>query len=183
MAVRTFVSIPVPVTEDILRASDDLKHIRGVRVTPAGQVHITLCFIGDIDEKTVPVVVECVSRSVSGVAPGTITLKGVGAFPDIRRPKVVWMGVETAVPLKSMTERLGKELQKEMVDFDGKPFKPHVTIGRIPEKADILLFIKDYEGKELGTFPCTSVKVMRSDLLPSGAKHTVLHSVELRNSP
>ncbi|MBP6021187.1 MAG: RNA 2',3'-cyclic phosphodiesterase [Candidatus Methanomethylophilaceae archaeon] len=181
MDVRTFVSIPVPATEGVLRVSEDLRRTAGVRVTPADKLHLTLCFIGDVDEKLIPEVGRCVTASVRGMGPGELTLKDVGVFPDIRKPRVVWIGVSTDMPLKDVADRLGAELDAKNISRDGKPFKPHVTVGRIPDNADLRTVTDRYRGVELGSFGCSSVKIMKSELLPSGAKHTVLNSVVLEH--
>lgn len=107
MDVRTFVSIPIPNTSGLDPFMRDLKGIRGIKPSPTAQMHITLKFIGDIPEEKVDVVEECVLKSVSGISKGRISVKGTGAFPNQKAPRIIWAGVETSLPLEKMSADIG----------------------------------------------------------------------------
>lgn len=175
--MRVFISIPVPESENMASLSGELSRIRGVKITPPEQLHMTLCFIGDVDDGKLDTITGCIEESVKGIRPGSIFLKGMGVFPDTGRPNVIWVGASSDIPLKTLSFNIRKNLAAEGIDFDGKPFKPHVTVGRIREYANVSGIIKSNENRDFGFFNCSSIKIMKSELRPEGAKHTLLRSV------
>ncbi len=179
--VRTFVSIPVPDTPAMAELRSQLSSA-GVRATPPEQTHITLCFIGDVDESKVKRITECVKRAASGFSPFEMTLSGVGAFPNERRPSVVWIGVTPANVVKALAAKIEKNLTDAGVAHDTKPFKAHVTIARCRDGFMPGGLFEENRRTGFCRFECTEVLVMKSVLAPSGAKHTVLSRVPLTGS-
>ncbi len=176
--IRVFVSVPVPDTPKMATLRSDLRTIDGIRVSPPEQTHITLRFIGDVDDSKVKRITESVRRAVEGVEPFEVVVSGTGAFPNDRRPSVVWMGLQPADVLAGIAERLGRELDSCNVRYDTKPFKAHVTVGRCRDGARMPGFFESHDG-EFCRFTCSEVLVMRSELGPKGARHTVLERVPL----
>lgn len=177
--IRVFVSIPVPDPAPLGDAVVALRSVENVRPSPVNQMHITLRFIGDVEEASVPRIAGCVRRACSGVQPFEVTMRGTGAFPNARRPSVVWVGAEPEDVLRGMSDRLAKELSKARIRFDDKPFKSHVTIGRCRGPASLDGFFREYGDREFLRFQCDRVLVMRSVLSSSGARHSVLETVML----
>lgn len=177
--IRVFVSIPIPDKTGLEEASSSLGRIRNVRASPLGQVHITLRFIGDVDPSRTGCIAGCVRDAVSGIEPFRVTVSGVGAFPDTKRPSVVWVGASPGDVMGTIARRIGDNLDASGIDYDRKRFKPHITIGRCRGPADISGFLSDYSGREFLRFECDRVCVMRSVLGPSGARHTVLREIRL----
>ncbi len=180
MDVRTFVSIPIPNTSGLDPFMRDLKGIRGIKPSPTAQMHITLKFIGDIPEEKVDVVEECVLKSVSGISKGRISVKGTGAFPNQKAPRIIWAGVETSLPLEKMSADIGSRLEAEGIPFDTKPFKPHITVARVEGRPDISRILRNYSATEFASFICPAVLIMKSELSPKGATHTIMRMCELR---
>ena len=179
--IRTFISIPVPDTPAIDGLRGDLSS-SGVRATPPEQTHITLCFIGDVDESKVKKITECVRRAASGFSPFEVTLSGVGAFPNERRPSIVWIGVNPAGILKALAAKIDKNLTDAGIAHDTKPFKAHVTIARCRDGFMPGDLFEDNRRTGFCRFECSEILVMKSVLSPSGAKHSVLSRVPLTRS-
>lgn len=179
MAVRAFVSIPVPNAAGLEPFARDLRMVRGVRVPPLDGMHITLCFVGEVDERRIDDIEAAVASAVSGIGPGRVTVAGSGAFPRGRDPRVVWAGVRSELPPAAMADGVSRNLAAAGIPFDAKPFKPHITVARTQRGAWLDPLLRKYSGTEFATFVCSSVKVMGSELGPRGAVHTVLRSVEL----
>ena len=180
MKIRVFVSIPVPNTAGLNPLIRDLKTVRGVRTSNVGQLHITLRFIGDVDEERVDEIGDIVSDAVSDVHRARLSLKGLGCFPNERNPKVLWVGIDTALPLAHIAERLSEGFEKTGIPFDGKPFKPHVTVGRIDGRCNIAPMLGKYRTTEFTTCIAPAAYVMKSELKPTGAEHTILKVCEFR---
>lgn len=176
--IRVFVSIPVPDTPDLADLRKTLSGA-GARASPANQTHLTLSFIGDVDESKVKRIVDCVRRSVDGFTPMEITLSGLGAFPNERRPSVIWTGVSPPGPVKAMAAKLEKNLTAAGIAHDDKPFKAHVTIARCKDAFMPPGIFDGTQRKVYCRFECDEVLVMKSVLSPGGAKHSVLARIPL----
>ncbi len=181
MDVRTFISIPIPVNAELSELLNDLRKFPGIRIPHVKQMHITLKFIGNVNENKLNTIKECVERSISNIKGSSVELKGFGSFPENKDPKVIWVGIKTDLPLKKISDSIGKELDNFKIDYDDKPFKPHMTVGRINEHTDISEILSKYEDKSFYTVNCNSIKIMKSEFLSTGTKHTVLFSIDLKD--
>jgi len=180
MNVRTFISLPIPANENIIRLLNELKCSKNIKVTSEKNIHMTLCFIGDIDEKKIEIVKECVNRSIAGINSSSIELKGLSAFPNTRNPHIIWIGLRSDIPLKKISYSIGKELDMVNIGHDHKPFNPHITLGRMSGNSDISIKLEKYADMTFGTVYCDRILIMKSELFPSGAKYTILDSIELQ---
>lgn len=179
MKVRMFISVKAQGTASLDPLLTDIRLTDGVRAAPKDQLHITLKFIGDIDDRKLPKVERCVRSAVEGVGPFDVCLKDVGCFPNRKKPSVFWVGASPADVLTGMADRISANLAAENIQFDEKPFKSHLTVGRCKGPADLDGLFAKYAGKEFCTFRCSKVLIMRSELGPAGAKHTVMSEVPL----
>lgn len=179
MKIRMFISIPVKDPEALRPILSDAKFTKNVRASPISQMHITVRFIGDIDDGKTKKVVRCISEAVEGIEPFKITIKGTGCFPNRKRPSVIWIGAEPEGTLRTIADRLSDKLRAANIQFDEKPFKSHITVGRCSGPVDIDGLLDKYSGTEFESFQCDEILVMRSELSPQGAKHTVLERVPL----
>ncbi len=180
MKIRMFISIPVKdpsVLQPVLDAAD---RIENVKASPVSQMHMTMRFIGDIDDGKTKKVVRCVEEAVEGVEPFTVTLKGSGCFPDRKRPSVLWIGAYPQDILKGISDRIAANLKAANIQFDEKPFKSHITVGRCKGPVVADAFLDSYADTEFTSFLCDEILIMRSELGPKGAKHTVLERVGLQ---
>ena len=179
MKIRMFISIPVKDPSVLKPLLESVDRIDNVRATPVSQMHITLRFIGDIDDGKTKKVVKCLEDAVSGVGPFEISIRGAGCFPNRKRPSVIWVGARPEDILKGISDRLAQNLKEANITFDEKPFKSHITVGRCKGPAAVDDFLDDNADREFTSFLCDEVLVMKSELTPKGAIHTVLHRVTL----
>jgi len=132
---RCFVAIW---PDDIARADlDDLMRdvdIPGVRVTPTEQRHITLKFLGDIEDPDIPAVIDAMRDAAAGVEPFDVDLTGVAYLPDVRRPRVLVAEVAPCDGLQRLFQRF--EDASAAIGFrrEGRPFRPHITLGRFRKR-------------------------------------------------
>ncbi|OPY57751.1 MAG: 2',5' RNA ligase family [Pelotomaculum sp. PtaU1.Bin035] len=148
-------------------------------------LHLTVQFLGNVPEIHVPVIVNALNRSVACVAPFKLNLNGIGVFPSIERPRVLWMGMsgETA-----MLSRLHHQVQKELGHLGFEPekrrYSPHLTLARVRSPLGFSAVMERAEklaGKYsiLGLINIASIELMLSELSPRGPKYFVLARIPL----
>ena len=119
----------------------------------------------------------------AGVARFDLDIKGLGAFPSLARPRVIWAGVgEGGGALAALAGRVAGGLARVGVPLEERPFSPHVTLARIrePRRApDLAVMLAAGAGREFGTVTIERVCLMRSDLSPRGARYTEVTAAPL----
>ena len=137
---RTFIAVEIdsPAREVMLRLLKQLaSELNGVRWTQPDQLHLTLKFVGDIDNRSLPEVCNQMRAACAGVDAFSASLKGLGAFPKQKPPRVLWVGFEEGVEqLKLINQRLETLLAGVGVPSEGRSYAPHLTLGRINRGAD-----------------------------------------------
>jgi 2'-5' RNA ligase len=147
-------------------------------------LHVTLRFLGDVEEDRVPAVRDCVERAAAGVLPFRLRLAGVGAFPPRGAPRVLWIGIADGA--KELA-RLASRTEKQLLDRgligapETRPFRAHVTLGRprgtrSPGRTADLLGEVAFEG---GAHRLEEVRLVESRLSPRGASYTAVARVPL----
>lgn len=176
--IRTFICIEIP---DSIRARIDrlqttLKDIDGqVSWTKPSNIHLTLKFLGEVEASRIPRVCDALERAAKGIERFEIAVGGVGCFPSIRSPRVLWVGFsEVPEPLKRLYDNIEDELDREGFAREKRKFSPHLTIGRLrgPKNAAHLAELLIESGFTAETFKATEVIVMRSELKPTGSIYT-----------
>jgi 2'-5' RNA ligase len=135
--MRLFIAIPLPKPTDQYLA-DIIRSLRkpgdGIKWVDPRNIHLTLRFLGDTDERLVPSICKEISDVASICRVAECTLGRVGAFPNLNRPRVIWIGLETNVDmLKNVASKLEQRVRAIGFAPEDKPFKPHLTLGRVRE--------------------------------------------------
>jgi len=181
-SIRTFLAIELPaeVMKDIGVVQTRLKKslqgiIRWVR--PEG-IHLTLKFFGDISERDSATISRIVADHASGIKPFTLYVRTLGAFPDLNRPRVIWLGVGGDVQrLMLFQKSLDQKLYENGFAKEEQSFKPHLTLARIKEHRGLIGLAKAVEKRdnyEAGHFNAGELVLFRSRLTPAGAVYTKL---------
>ena len=150
-----------------------------VRWAPLEQVHLTLRFLGDVPEESVREIIEAMHRATSSVAPFTLRASGLGCFPEARRPRVLWAGVAgDLAALRNLQERLASETAS-WGQREERAFHAHLTLGRIKDGAGreagrLGAAVAEGGGCDFGDWHVNAVTLLRSELSPDGARHSVL---------
>ncbi|MCS6831024.1 MAG: RNA 2',3'-cyclic phosphodiesterase [Armatimonadota bacterium] len=139
-------------------------------------LHLTLRFLGELDEEGLKQALEAAQVVARQRAPFRFVARGAGVFPDMRRARVLWVGVEEPVePLFQLAHHLERELQRRAFPPEDKPFRSHITLARIkePPPAQVIQSLMDYLPKEpLGAVEVRSFVLMQSILRPDGSLYT-----------
>ena len=158
----------------------------GVRwVDPAG-MHLTLKFLGDVEPGLVDGIIEAISRPAAGASPFSIHLSGLGLFPNERRPRVLWAGVQGGLDaLQQLQEQIEDTMSRLGFLGERRPFSPHLTLGRVRDPVysglmrRISAAVTSTSLEPTEPWQVDSVHLMRSTLTPAGARYSELASVPL----
>lgn len=180
--VRTFVSLEIP--EDIIGAvvllQGRLKASGAdVRWTPAAGFHLTLKFLGRVEESRIPEIAEVLNSVAAGEGRFRITVSGVGAFPTLRNPRVLWAGIGQDRRLNPFQKNVDQALAGLGFAPDERSFQPHLTLGRIRSprgRRELTSALEAEAGWSAGECELTALYLMRSDLRPEGAAYSILWS-------
>ena len=182
--MRTFIAIPLPpeCRAALEAAQSGLRSIGAdVRWTAVGSIHLTLKFLGEID----PAVLADLARALAGAAavePFALKIQGLGAFPDLRGPRVVWCGLagdtDALVRLQSAVETACVSLG---FTPEQRPFHPHLTLGRVQGTRNLrqlaeYIRIAKAPDQEFGA---DRLEIYKSVLMPKGPVYTLLGRLPL----
>jgi len=147
-------------------------------------VHFTLKFLGDVAvDRLAQVRSACAARAAL-TAPFTVRLQGAGVFPNLQRPRVVWIGTTVgASDLTTLAAGLEEDLARAGFVPEKKPYRAHLTLGRCRSprgQRDLLAALASRRESFLGEMEVDHFHLMQSDLTPQGAIHTVLERFEMR---
>lgn len=191
MVIRSFLAfeLPGPMKAVLARTLEALKGSGlDVRWTPVEKIHLTMVFLGDVPEDGIPFVSEAAGRVCSRYAPVTAAITGVGIFGPPRRPRILWAGLtgETAL-LAGLQRELFEALEPAGVKFDGRPFKPHLTLGRFrgrsPAGEDLQRLMETHDDMHSDVCLLDELVLFKSDLTPRGAVYTALARMPMTGSP
>ena len=183
--MRTFIAVELPqnLKDKIDKLQQPLKKTDAyVSWVKPGNVHATLKFLGEIPEERLDDIHQGVKNAVQGMAKFTLNLKGLGTFPDMRRPRVIWIGVDKGKDnLAQMNERIEEELYKLNFPKEERKFSPHLTIGRVksPKNIQELMELVKKTDFETEDAEIKEVVIMKSKLLPTGAEYTPMRKISL----
>jgi 2'-5' RNA ligase len=135
MSIRSFIAVPVPehITDHLARLHESVPHAAGkIRWVKATAMHLTCIFLGDIEAGQVDPIAEALETVSRAVSPFVTNLDGVGAFPNFRRPRVVWVGFDQGEDeIKELKLRIDEALQPLGIEPERRAFHPHLTLGRV----------------------------------------------------
>lgn len=184
--IRSFLAVDLPqaVKNRLLEVQALLKPgTSGIKWVKADQVHLTLKFLGAISEETAGQIAAALSRTVPGYRPFDLILQGVGGFPNIRRPRVIWAGLGgNREALKNLWLHLEEACFEWGIPRETRPFNPHLTLGRnrtgLPNE-QLFLRLANWSEPDSGPFAVREVVLFRSDLKPGGPVYTVINTFPL----
>jgi 2'-5' RNA ligase len=188
--IRSFVAIELPQEAKnglaSLRRELGRDEHRFVKWVDPGGIHLTLKFLGNIPSKRATEITEAMAKAVQGLSPFLLEISGLGAFPSVKRARVVWVGVGGELDkLSALQQNIDSALAPLGFAREERPFVPHLTVARVREGASPaergslgeLVGSATFEDK----YPVEveAVKLMRSRLTPTGAIYTCLSAVAL----
>jgi len=158
-----------------------------VRWAPKGNIHLTLKFLGDISPANVDMLSQMLNAEVSQHQSFEIKFGGLGAFPNPKRPRVIWIGIQAPDGLEALQHGIEAAAATLGYPNEKRTFSPHLTIGRVKRKVGsagmqkIRAALEEAKIGSLGSARINAVHLFKSELKPTGAVYTRLFSASLKN--
>ena len=179
--IRSFIAIELSslIKSKIEEIQNKLKSstssVRWVR--PEG-IHLTLKFLGNIEEEKISEISDVVTQCTSDITSFPLTVRTLGSFPNEKNPKVIWVAAsDDSGNLSKLQQTLENRLSRVGFKVEKRTFSPHLTLGRLKSpkgKRELINNLADYKQLECGTFKAQEVCLFKSELKPSGAIYTKL---------
>jgi RNA 2',3'-cyclic 3'-phosphodiesterase len=184
--IRSFLAIELPkaILDKLREVQAELKHSRAdVRWVGPEKIHLTLKFFGYIEDPKVDEIIQGIEKTVCRTPLFSIAVRGMGAFPHIKSPRIIWVGLadEKGV-LLPFQKQLEQDLEKVGFAVEKRPFQPHLTLGRVNSsrgRDDLIWAVEKHQEDVFGEFEVDKVVLFKSDLMPTGPIYTALGEVRL----
>lgn len=184
--VRAFVGISFP--EELLDALEEISgRLKGLqldgRFARRESLHLTLKFLGSIPEEAVEAARDLLRHSVRALPVFEVEVRGLGVFPHLAQPRVVWIGVRAGEELAELQRRIEEAFEGRGFPKENRPYHPHLTLVRLKSQKNLRGLVEYLQGhgirEEAGRATVTAVHLYQSILHPQGAEYRKLLTVEL----
>lgn len=180
--LRTFIAVRIPESPELRRLHARLSQFgESFRPVPVNNLHVTLKFLGDTDERQVNEIAAVMQQVASEHPAEVVRLIGLGAFPHERRPSVIWVGMQNAVSVTAIAAALDERLAQLGFARERGPIQPHLTMLRVKTRPPEELFslLAESAAADFGTARIGAVELFQSELQKGGSKYTVLATAPL----
>ena len=179
--MRLFIAIEIPFEiRNALAAL--LKELRGlapqVKWVRAENLHVTLKFLGATDTNKLGDI-EKVLRTIHSEQPVTLDFSGMSFFPNERRPRVFWVGINSSANLAPLAETIDHVMHTLGFPLENRPFTPHLTLARFDPPGlppSLAAIVKQHASRNFGTLTARGFRLIESKLKPTGAEYTTVQS-------
>lgn len=186
--IRSFIAIPLP--EEIQSAAGRMIQrlepaASGIKWVAAENLHLTLKFLGDVDNRELIDVCKAMRHCCRGVEPFSLQFKGIGGFPDLQRARVVWAGVtDQSNALFDLAQSIDEKMADLRFKREFRDYQPHLTLGRLKKGSRVSdEFVRTAQAESqtvLGSMQVQQVHLCGSFLESGGPTYNVMDHVDLR---
>ncbi|HWP58688.1 MAG TPA: RNA 2',3'-cyclic phosphodiesterase [Candidatus Acidoferrales bacterium] len=187
--IRAFIGVRLEpeVTAKIADVQRQLRErIPGVRWVEQANFHFTLKFLGPVAEERIPRVAQALRELLGDFCPFVVSARGIGVFPDIRRPRVLWVGLGSD-KLEPLAMAVEQKMEAAGFEREERPFRPHLTLGRWREAAkasvNVRAELERWKEENFGNSLVKEVILFQSTLRPGGAVYSELELFHLAAPP
>ncbi len=188
--LRVFIAIELSehVCDAIQKQTTRLRQLLGndlIRWVPTQNMHLTLKFLGDTATSHLDFIKQLLTREANSHQQFTLQLSGLGAFPNSRRPRLLWIGIHAPADLASLQKSIESGTTRLGYEQEERTFSPHLSIGRVrqnlnpPEMQKIRTALDTIQLGNIGLARVDFIHLYKSDLQPSGSIYTKLFSAPL----
>ena len=185
--MRTFIAVKLPgeIRSKLAEIQDELsKSEADVKWVKPENIHLTLKFLGNVVESELEIVAQELRKTAGKCPPFRTEFAGLGAFPNLRSPRVIWVGVKAgAGELLVLNRKIEEALLKPGLSPEEKEYKPHLTLGRVRSgrnRDDLIKLISSLNIREAGGMRVERVYLIKSELRKEGPIYTVLEEADLK---
>ena len=187
--LRAFIAVEIPAeiqqmihrqTSSLHRGIDSL-----VRWVAPQNMHLTLKFLGDVSLNSMEFIKQMLRTEAENVPCFDIHLAGLGAYPNLKRPRILYIGIQAPASLDALARGIESASRRLGYEPEERPFSAHLTLGRVrqiinaADQQQIRRAIESTQVDLLGTARVDSVHLYKSDLNPGGSVYTRLYSAPL----
>ena len=181
--IRCFVAVPVTIP-GLRELVERMNRVRGMKGVALENLHITLKFLGDVEvEKDLTDIMERLRAVAERHTSFYIRFRGTGAFPNMKRLRVAWVGIESE-GLLSLGDDVVSSLPYRLEENSGREFNPHLTIGRLKHpsaRLEARNLLEKYKNTDFGEMKASAFYLMKSTLSPSGPFYSKIESFPLKD--
>ncbi len=179
--MRAFIAVAVP--ESVLKSCQDIvAQFKGLnlqgRFAKTRSMHLTLHFLGNIEEEQIPGIAEILEQAGKGVTPFDLEVGRLGVFPHLTHPRVVWIGVEPVDGLMKLQSKIQQGLEPLGFPKENRDFHPHLTLLRLKSRKNLRRLAQYIEtegpGLRVGVIKAEQIHLYQSILKPQGAEYRQL---------
>ena len=190
-ALRLFLAIDIPPrAREIVTTVQNRFKTLGFKISLVrpGNIHLTLKFLGDTPLEQVANIKKSVSEAVDSISVFEVALDGVGVFPNLKKPRVLWVGLKDPHKhLNVLQENIDAKMMKLGFPRERKNFAPHLTLARIKHAKgkikegfeDLKREVESVPPMDSEFFQVDSVRLIQSELTPKGSIYTILEKFPL----
>jgi len=179
--MRLFIAISLnsQLQQELTELQEKFRVRKGIRWVKPQNIHLTLNFLGEVDEQRIPLIKEVMQRATRGVFPFLLSFGGLGAFPNLKAPRVIWLGLKSEKEVVSLQQRLEKELSRIGFSPEKRKFQPHLTLGRVKFLENKKEFVKRMQESEQASLSSKlrvdKIELIESKLTPQGPIYSLVH--------
>jgi len=185
--LRSFIAIelPEPVRAALSELQNELKKCGAdVRWAKPESIHLTLKFLGDVEEKGVDHIVKLIEGTCRKYKAFSLEVAGAGVFPNKRSPRVLWVGINGNETFKTLQNEVDEAMVSMGFEKENRKFIPHLTLGRfrsLKGKDALMEKVESHRDIKLGSADVNKISLMKSDLNPAGARYTTVAEIALKS--
>ena len=184
--LRTFIAIVLSdeIRNKLRQVTESLKEIDAdVKYVKPENVHLTLKFLGYVNESRLEDIKVALETTLSGIRPFEVSFSGIGAFPNVSVPRVVWLGISRGgEELHGVRDRLEESLSRIGIEKEGREYHSHLTVGRVKSgrgRNKLVSWLKSNVELEIGWMKVSEIVLMESILKKEGPEYFPLKVVNL----
>jgi 2'-5' RNA ligase len=183
--MRCFIALDISeeVRHSIVGAIEKVKDLsKSVRWVRPDHVHLTLKFLGETDDAMVLQIQERLSLLCRRHGPFALSVSGTGAFPNLRQPNILWVGIDESEPLRLLNSDIEQAMAALGYEGERKRFSPHLTVGRVRSRDSLEAVIREwstFKDTVFGTITVGETLLMMSTLKPGGAEYSKMAGFKL----
>lgn len=188
--LRLFIAVELPaeIQQNVYKETANLRRTLDslVRWVAVENMHLTLKFLGDVAPSNVEFLMQMLRQEAETIPCFKIQLTGLGSFPSLKRPRVIYIGIQAPVALDTLQRGIESACSRLGYESEERPFSAHLTIGRVKQKVTaaeqqkIRRAIESTQVDLLGSARVDSVYLYKSELKPGGSVYTRLYAAPLK---